>query len=123
MTLATEPAIVVPSAAVQVGQDGRYVFVVKSDGTAESRPVAVARDVGGETAIAQGLAAGETVVTEGQLRLFPGARVEARPATAGATPAGAPATSEARERPADTPAASPREAPVSGQRPAPRSSP
>jgi len=75
---------------VQTGQQGAYVFVVKADQTVESRAVRVDREVGQEAVVAEGLAAGETVVTEGQLRLAPGARVEARaaPATAqGPSPA------------------------------------
>jgi multidrug efflux system membrane fusion protein len=71
-------ALVVPSAAVQTGQEGTYVFVVKPDGTAESRPVAVARQLGEETVLAKGVAPGENVVVDGQLRLAPGVRVEAQ---------------------------------------------
>ncbi|HEX9149014.1 MAG TPA: efflux RND transporter periplasmic adaptor subunit [Thermoanaerobaculia bacterium] len=79
LTLATEPrAIVVPSQAVQTGQSGQYVWVVKSDLTVESRPVTVARTQGPLTVVAKGLEAGERVVTDGQLRLAPGARVEIR---------------------------------------------
>jgi multidrug efflux system membrane fusion protein len=90
LTLTTEPAaVVVPTPAVQTGQEGRYVFVVKPDQTVESRPVTVAREVGEETVIAQGVGAGETVVTDGQLRLFPGARVEPKTQAAEA-PAPAP---------------------------------
>jgi multidrug efflux system membrane fusion protein len=69
-------AIVVPSQAVQTGQQGSYVFVVKSDRTVESRPVVVAREVGGESVIERGLSSGEQVVTDGQLRLASGTRVE-----------------------------------------------
>jgi len=77
LTLTTEPnAIVVPSQAIQTGQTGRYVFVVKSDSTVESRPVVVGRIVNGEAVIQKGLSANEKVVTDGQLRLYPGARVE-----------------------------------------------
>jgi multidrug efflux system membrane fusion protein len=79
LTLATEPkAIVVPTQAVQTGQSGQYVWVVKSDLTVESRPVTVARTQGPLTVVARGLEAGERVVTDGQLRLAPGARVEIR---------------------------------------------
>jgi membrane fusion protein, multidrug efflux system len=99
MTLGNETGVVVPSQAVQRGQEGTYLFVVKPDRTVESRPVSVARAVGEESVIAQGLAAGETVVTEGQLRLAPGARVEPRTvaaATAGTPPvAGTPAADAA----------------------------
>jgi multidrug efflux system membrane fusion protein len=82
LTLTTQPdAIVVPTQAVQSGQQGSYVFVVKSDQTVESRPVVVAREVSGETVIDAGLASGEQVVTDGQLRLAPGAKVEIKTAT------------------------------------------
>ena len=77
LTLATEPnAIVAPTGAVQTGQQGTYAFVVKSDATVESRPVTVARNAADGVVIAKGLAAGETVVTDGQLRLSPGAKIE-----------------------------------------------
>jgi membrane fusion protein, multidrug efflux system len=76
VTLTTDPsAIVVPSTAVQAGQQGTYVFIVKADQTAEMRPVKVARTVADESVIQQGLTPGETVVTDGQLRLVPGSRV------------------------------------------------
>jgi multidrug efflux system membrane fusion protein len=71
-------AIVVPSQAVQTGQAGQYVFVIKPDLTAESRPVVPGATVAGETVIEKGLQPGETVVTDGQLRLTPGAKVEVR---------------------------------------------
>jgi multidrug efflux system membrane fusion protein len=81
LTLTTQPhAIVVPSQAVQSGQQGTYVFVVKSDQTVESRPVVAGRSLGGETVIDQGLAAGEPVVTDGQLRLTTGVKVDAQTA-------------------------------------------
>ncbi|HLN80986.1 MAG TPA: efflux RND transporter periplasmic adaptor subunit [Thermoanaerobaculia bacterium] len=79
LTLATDAsAIVVPSQAVQTGQAGQYVWVVKSDLTVESRPVTVARTQGPIAVVAKGLQAGERVVTDGQLRLAPGAKVEIR---------------------------------------------
>jgi multidrug efflux system membrane fusion protein len=71
-----ENAIVVPTQAVQTGQSGDFVFVVTANMTAESRPVKVARSFGEESVIAQGLAPGETVVTDGQLRLIPGIKVQ-----------------------------------------------
>jgi membrane fusion protein, multidrug efflux system len=71
-------AITVPSSAVQVGQNGSYVFVVKADNTVEMRPVTVNRTVGNESVIAKGLNADERVVTDGQLRLTNGSRVEIR---------------------------------------------
>ena len=75
-------ALVVPSSAVQVGQNGSYVFVVKSDNTVELRPVTVNRTVGNESVIAKGLSADERVVTDGQLRLTNGSRVEIRTSSA-----------------------------------------
>lgn len=73
----TDPdALVVPPAAVQVGQNGTYVFVVKDDGTAETRSVTVDRTVAGRSVVSKGLRAGEKVVTDGQLRLTDGARVQ-----------------------------------------------
>jgi multidrug efflux system membrane fusion protein len=77
LTLTTEPnAIVVPSQAIQTGQEGQYVFVVKPDFTVESRSVVAGRALNGETVIQKGLHADEKVVTDGQLRLYPGAPVE-----------------------------------------------
>jgi len=74
-----QEALVVPQAAVQVGQSSTYVFVIKPDNTAEMRPVQVSRSVAGKSVIAKGLDAGEQVVTDGQLRLTNGSRVEIRP--------------------------------------------
>jgi multidrug efflux system membrane fusion protein len=80
VTLTTDPAaLVVPNAAVQTGQQGQYVFVVKPDQTAELRTVTVVRSEGGESVIREGLTAGETVVTDGQIRLVPGSRVSIKP--------------------------------------------
>ncbi len=77
LRLSTEAgAIVVPTQAVQTGQAGQYVYVVKSDLTVESRPVTVSRTHGAFAVVANGLQAGERVVTDGQLRLAPGAKVE-----------------------------------------------
>ncbi len=76
LRLTTIPhAIVVPSQAVQTGQDGQYVFVVKPDSTVEQRAVAANQHVDQDTVIEKGLQPGEVVVTEGQLRLEPGSRV------------------------------------------------
>jgi membrane fusion protein, multidrug efflux system len=68
-------ALVVPSAAVQAGQQGNYVFVIKADQSADLRPVEIARTGAIETIIKSGVKQGETVVTDGQLRLVPGSRV------------------------------------------------
>jgi multidrug efflux system membrane fusion protein len=86
LTLTTQSsAIIVPSQAIQNGQQGQYVFVVKPDFTVEARPVTVNRSLAGEAVIEKGLQPGEIVVTEGQLRLVPGAKVEIKnpPGTAG----------------------------------------
>jgi multidrug efflux system membrane fusion protein len=86
LTLAIEEnALAVPSAAVQLGQNGPYVFIIKPDSTVELRLVRVGRAVDDRTVIAEGLAAGEHVVVDGQLRLTNGTRVAIR------QPAGAPA--------------------------------
>jgi len=68
-------AVVAPSAAVQSGPAGQYVYVVKPDSTVEMRVIKVARAEGDDTVVASGLKAGEQVVTIGQLRLAPGTRV------------------------------------------------
>ncbi len=68
-------ALVVPSAAVQESQQGTYVYVIKPDRTAEMRTIRVERQQGSESVIAEGVRAGEEVVTDGHLRLTPGAQV------------------------------------------------
>ena len=73
-------AIVVPTQAVQTGQNGEFVYVVKPDKTVEERPVTIGIAYGGETEIEQGVLAGETVVTDGQLRLAPGMLVNVKSA-------------------------------------------
>ncbi len=76
----TDPnALVVPPAAVQVGQNGSYVFVIKPDNTAETRAVTVDRTVDGRAVISKGLKAGDKVVTDGQLRLADGTHVRIVP--------------------------------------------
>jgi multidrug efflux system membrane fusion protein len=72
-----QAAIVVPLSAVQASQNGQFVYVVNDQQIADLRPVVVERQQGGELVIAQGLSGGENVVTDGQLRLTPGARVSA----------------------------------------------
>ncbi len=81
ITLRQEQAVVVPSAAVQVSQQGSFVFVVK-DNIARVVPVTVGRVVGNESVIESGLSGGETVVTNGHLQLTDGARVTIRKAGA-----------------------------------------
>src|SRR5215813_8802643 len=68
-------AVVVPGPAIQIGQNGPYVFVIKEDSTVELRLVRIDRTVGNRTVIAGGLTAGERVVVDGQLRLNNGTRV------------------------------------------------
>jgi multidrug efflux system membrane fusion protein len=70
-----QDALLVPTRAVQTGQDGDYVFVVKPDKTVESRPVVAGVRVDTDQVIEKGLQAGETVVTEGHVRLVSGTRV------------------------------------------------
>ena len=89
LTLAQQPkAIVVPSQAIQNGQQGQFAFVIKPDMTVEARPVTLDRSTDGQAVIAKGLAAGEQVVTDGQLRLVPGvSKVELKQVVAPATSA------------------------------------
>lgn len=68
-------AVVAPSEAVQTGQAGQFVFVVKSDSTVEMRPVTVSRSADGISIIEKGLQPGETVVVDGQVSLVPNAKV------------------------------------------------
>ncbi|MBI4987096.1 MAG: efflux RND transporter periplasmic adaptor subunit [Rhodocyclales bacterium] len=72
--------VTIPAEALQQGQDGSFVFVVTAEGVAQPRPVEVAAVQSGTAAIAKGLAAGETVVTDGQLRLAAGTRVQSKDA-------------------------------------------
>ncbi len=79
LLLTLEPrALTVPAAAVVTGQEGTYVFVVGGDKKAEKRPVKVNRTLNGTAVIESGLSEGEVVVTDGQMRLTPGAAVEIR---------------------------------------------
>src|SRR3954447_18850009 len=80
VTLTTDAnATVIPTAAVQSGQNGTFVYVIKADKTVELRPVTVARTHGDDSIIGQGVTPGETIVTDGQLRLVPGSRVSIKP--------------------------------------------
>src|ERR1700719_3813745 len=77
MTLAEESnATVIPSQAITAGQQGSLVYVVQADGTVAPRAVVSSRSVGGQAVIDKGLKPGETVVTDGQVRLVPGAKVQ-----------------------------------------------
>lgn len=79
MTLtARSNAVVVPSQAIQTGQKGLYVFVIKPDLSVESRPVVTSLSFENETVVEKGLQPGERVVTDGQMRLFPGAKADVK---------------------------------------------
>jgi membrane fusion protein, multidrug efflux system len=84
-------ALVVPAQAVMMGQQGTYVYLVDASGTARQRLVAVERTASNTAVIASGLAEGDQVVTDGQSRLTPGAKVNIRglvpPGAGGTTPA------------------------------------
>jgi len=71
----------VPSTAVQNSQNGSTIYVLKADQTVEFRTVKVARTVGDSTLLESGVKAGETVVTDGQLRLLPGMKAAPRAAS------------------------------------------
>jgi multidrug efflux system membrane fusion protein len=77
LTLDTATSTVVPAEAVQNGQQGQFIYVVKSDSHVEIRPVTAGRSFGRKMVIDKGIAPGDTVVTDGQLRLFPGAQIQA----------------------------------------------
>ena len=79
----TRNATVIPAQAVQAGQKGQFVYVVKKDETVEPRVVSISRTIENKVLIDKGVNAGETVVTDGQMMLFPGAHVKAVPAAKG----------------------------------------
>lgn len=77
VVLTTRPdSVVVPTQAIQTGQQGPFVFVVKADKSVELRQVTVGTALNGETVIEKGVQSGETVVIDGQLRLMPGVKIE-----------------------------------------------
>lgn len=84
-------AVLVPNEAIQQGAEGNFLYAVKADDTVEIRKVEIIASYQGMTAIGKGVAVGETIVTDGQLRLAPGATVKVKPAgeTLPATPAAA----------------------------------
>jgi membrane fusion protein, multidrug efflux system len=93
LTLGTQAnAVVVPSVAIQIGQNGPYVFIVKQDSTVELRLVRINRTVSNKTVIDEGVIAGERVVTDGQLRLSNGTRVVVQQSQRPAAPKEAQAT-------------------------------
>jgi multidrug efflux system membrane fusion protein len=79
VTLTNDPRMtVLPSAAVQTGQQGSYVYIVKADQTVDLRPVTIRRTRGEESIVQSGVAPGDVVVTDGHLRLVPGSRISAK---------------------------------------------
>jgi membrane fusion protein, multidrug efflux system len=91
-------AVVIPGPAVQKGQRGDFVYVVKPDQTVSMQPVTVGMPLDGQVVVSQGVQPDDRVVTDGQLRLTPGAKVNIRTAggaaggpASGAAPAGSPA--------------------------------
>jgi multidrug efflux system membrane fusion protein len=79
LTIRDRPgSVLVPTAAIQSGQQGMYVYVVTAEKTVELRPVTVAFDSGNDAVVATGLNGGETVVVEGQLRLAPKSKVQTK---------------------------------------------
>lgn len=82
LTLKTQAnALVIPSQAIQNGQQGTFVFVIKDDNTVEARPITISdTQQQGQAVVQKGLAAGERIVTDGQLRLLPGSKVQIKQA-------------------------------------------
>ncbi len=96
-------AILVPAEAVQQGAEGNYLYVVRSDNTVEPRKIDVLATYRGQAAIAKGVTADEMVVTDGQLRLTPGATIKAKSTEAkDAPPAATPGAPSATATPAST---------------------
>ncbi len=79
--------LIIPSQAIQTGLEGQYVFVIKPDLKAESRPVVISRSLNGKTVIEKGLKAGEMVVTDGQFQLVSGTKVQIKNGPEGKGPA------------------------------------
>ena len=79
-------AVVVPSRAIQSGQQGEYVYVVREDNTAEARPISTSITYQDLTQVSQGLKAGERVVVDGQLRVVPNSKVVVQNTVSGAAP-------------------------------------
>ncbi len=75
LTIETQKATVIPAEAVQAGQQGSFVYAVKPDQTVEPRPVTLGQNVSGNVIVEEGVAPGDSIVTDGQSRLFPGARI------------------------------------------------
>jgi multidrug efflux system membrane fusion protein len=94
-------AMVIPSQAVQTGQNGQFVFVVKDDATAEIRQVVTSSVMQGMTVIEKGLQPGEQVVIDGQMRVIPGGKVEIKqPDKTGAPKSASPTPQSSAANPA-----------------------
>jgi multidrug efflux system membrane fusion protein len=94
LSTGTRPdVVVVPTPAIETGQSGTFVFVVRKDLTVEARPVVAGQEVDGEVIVEKGVEAGERVVTDGQIRLVPGAKVELKPPVTAPSPGAAGARS------------------------------
>jgi multidrug efflux system membrane fusion protein len=82
--VATIPnALVLPNQAVQTGQEGQFVFVVNESGTVDQQPITTGQRIGDDVVVEKGLQAGQTVVTEGQLRLEAGTKIQLSDAAQG----------------------------------------
>lgn len=117
LTLRVEQdALTIADLAVQTGQKGRFVYVVKADETVEVRPVTVERSHGGLSVVASGLKAGERVVVDGQSRLFPGAKITEKAGSKPAAPTTGGETAEGgRQQGSATQDAAARSTATSGQ--------
>jgi len=107
--------LTIPSQAVVTGQAGSFVYVVNADLSASTRPIAVGRAVGDDIVVDSGLVAGEQVVTDGQLRLTAGARVELKDTSATALGAGSRRAGRGGRPGADSGAAAPAGAAPAGR--------
>ncbi len=81
-------ALVLPNQAIQTGQDGQFVFVVKGDSTVDQQPVTTGQRIGDDVVVEKGLTSGQTIVTEGQLRLEAGTKVQTGGGNAGTAAGG-----------------------------------
>jgi multidrug efflux system membrane fusion protein len=115
LTLRVEQnALTVADLAVQTGQKGRFVYVVKADETVEVRPVSIERNHGGLSVVASGLKAGERVVVDGQSRLFPGAKITEKAGGKPAAPSGGETAEGGRQQGSATQDAAARSAATNG---------
>ena len=114
VTLAVPEVITVPASALQTSQAGQHIYIVKSDQTAELRPVVVERVAGPVAVITRGVSVGETVVVDGQLRVIPGKPVEVK-----TRDGGGPRTGKGTKAPGDKAQGKPAGAPATQEKAAP----